>query len=100
MTVEITTFTKQCLDLIKGMKDHKCTEYRVNRKTAGRGGLLLVFCLMLSHMALAASEGDFFQDVGKMYVVTAVICVTFIGLCIYLVRLDRKISSLEEKLKR
>lgn len=48
--------------------------------------------------AIADNGQDFFQAIGKMYVVVAVIIILFIGLSIYLYRLDRKITKLEKKL--
>jgi CcmD family protein len=42
------------------------------------------------------SGEDFFQSIGKMYVVVAVLVIIFIGLVIYLARLDKKISNLEK----
>lgn len=39
---------------------------------------------------------DFFRNTGKIYVVVAVLVVIFIGIVIYLLRLDSKISQLEK----
>jgi CcmD family protein len=62
--------------------------------------LTLVLALVLHHELLAANGAqDFFQAIGKMYVVVAVILVIFIGLSLYLWRLDRRISQLEKKNK-
>jgi hypothetical protein len=47
--------------------------------------------------AMADNGQDFFQAIGKIYVVVAVIVILFIGLGIYLYRLDQKISKLEKK---
>jgi CcmD family protein len=44
------------------------------------------------------SGPDFFQQIGKMYVVVAVIVIIFLGLMSYLYRMDRKIFRLEKKL--
>ncbi len=54
-------------------------------------------CLFLwSESALAQNGGqDFFQAIGKMYVVVAVIIVLFLGLMGYLFSLDKRISKLE-----
>ena len=60
---------------------------------------LLVFAILsfVADSAYAAGEGaDFFQAVGKIYVVVAVIVVTFVGLAYYLYRLDRRIKTLED----
>jgi CcmD family protein len=42
---------------------------------------------------------DKMREDGSIWVVVAVVFVTFIGLAIYLFATDRKISKLEEKLK-
>lgn len=47
---------------------------------------------------LAQDGGDFMRSMGKMYVVVAVIVAIFIGIVIYLVSLDRKISKLENQI--
>lgn len=57
---------------------------------------VLPFLLFWSQPTWAQSGGqDFFQAIGKMYVVIAVIAVLFIGLMGYLVSLDKRISKLE-----
>ncbi|MBX2817343.1 MAG: CcmD family protein [Saprospiraceae bacterium] len=42
--------------------------------------------------------GDFFTNIGKIYVVVAVLLIIFLGLMIYLFRLDRKTQDLEKLL--
>ena len=61
---------------------------------------------------LASSLLTFAQDVaavematglrssGKIYVVVAVLVIIFIGIVIYLTRLDKKISKLEKEMKK
>ena len=62
-----------------------------------RGLLLFAILSSVSDSAYAAAAGaDFFQAVGKIYVVVAVIVVTFLGLAYYLYRLDRRIQTLED----
>ena len=63
--------------------------------------LLCSLLFTISPPMMKAAEGgqDFFQAIGKMYVVVAVILLIFIGLALYLFRLDRKISKLEDKQK-
>lgn len=41
---------------------------------------------------------DTMRSEGKIYVVVAIVLVIFIGLIIYLVMLDRKITQIEKKL--
>lgn len=47
---------------------------------------------------LAQDDMDFMRSMGKMYVVVAVIVAIFIGIVIYLVSLDRKITKLENQI--
>jgi len=41
-------------------------------------------------------EPDFMRSLGKMYVVIAVIIAIFIGIVIFLIFLDRRLSKLEQ----
>ena len=41
---------------------------------------------------------DFLRSIGKMYVVVAVIVVVFLGLALYLWRLDRRLTELENQI--
>ena len=49
-------------------------------------------------LLLAQNDTDFMRSLGKMYVVVAVIVAIFIGIVIYLVSLDRKITKLENQI--
>ncbi len=55
----------------------------------------LVISFLPFSLLLAQEETDFMRSMGKMYVVVAVIVAIFIGIVVYLVSLDRKISKLE-----
>jgi CcmD family protein len=41
---------------------------------------------------------DFLGSTGKIYSVVAVICAIFIGIAIFLIRLDRKLTKLENQI--
>jgi CcmD family protein len=43
---------------------------------------------------------DLMRSNGKIYVVVAVAATVMIGLIIYLISIDRKVSSIEKKLKK
>lgn len=65
--------------------------------------VLTFFACMFTLLSIAqpatAQQGaptDFMRSDGKIYVVVAVIVVIVIGLFIYLVNLDRKITKLEQ----
>ncbi len=49
-------------------------------------------------VALAQGNGDFMRETGKINVVVGVILLIFLGIVGYLVRLDRKLTSLEHQL--
>ncbi|MCU0348208.1 MAG: CcmD family protein [Saprospiraceae bacterium] len=50
-------------------------------------------------LAQQEQDTDFMRSMGKMYVVVAVILAIFIGIIIYLVHLDRKLTKLEDQIK-
>jgi hypothetical protein len=63
---------------------------------------LLAVCTFLTpFLAKAQDKGaemaDTMRSNGKIYVVLAVILTIFTGIIIYLIRLDRKISKLENR---
>ena len=60
---------------------------------------VLILILGFSGQIMAANGDDFFQAIGKMYVVVAIILIIFLGLSLYLWRIDRKLSQLENKSK-
>ena len=46
-----------------------------------------------------SSDGDFMSSIGKIYVVVAVIAAVFVGIVIFLIYLDRKLTKLEDQIK-
>ena len=62
--------------------------------------ILLSFFLVLCNYLLFAQEmATEMKSNGKIYVVVAVLVTIFIGILLYLVRLDRKITKLERETK-
>jgi CcmD family protein len=53
----------------------------------------------LHDIAAQNGEADFLRSMGKIYSVVAVIAVIFIGIFIFLFRLDRKLTKLENHIK-
>ncbi len=63
----------------------------------------LLFVMLLSVMTGTAQDrvdmADVMRSNGKIYVVVAVVGVVLIGLLLYLVTIDRKLSKIEKKMK-
>lgn len=60
---------------------------------------LLLLLMVLPYTASAESTiVDFLGNTGKIYSVVAVICTIFIGIAIFLIRLDRKLTKLENQI--
>ena len=47
-----------------------------------------------------AEEADFMRSTGKIYVVVAVIVAILVGLFFYLIRMDRKLTKLENQINQ
>ena len=59
-------------------------------------------CLLITVGAFAQDDvamADLMRSNGKIYVVVGVLMIIFLGLVIYMINLDRKISKLENKEK-
>jgi CcmD family protein len=57
--------------------------------------------LFLAPLILFAQEGqgqDFLRNIGKIYVVVAVIVIIFIGIVLFLFFLDRRIRKIENQI--
>ncbi|MDX1940694.1 MAG: CcmD family protein [Saprospiraceae bacterium] len=61
--------------------------------------LLLLLFISFSIQPASAQNADFMQSIGKMYVVVAVIAAIFIGIVVFLIYLDRKLTKLENQIK-
>jgi fluoride ion exporter CrcB/FEX len=61
------------------------------------------FVMLLATLSTFGSDGVEMADVmrsnGKIYVVVAVVAVVLIGLLLFMVSIDRKVSALEKKIK-
>lgn len=60
--------------------------------------LLAASCLQA--MAQTKPADDFMRSMGKMYVVVAVIVTVFLGIIVFLVYLDRKLTKFENQTKQ
>jgi CcmD family protein len=61
--------------------------------------LLPCFLLICNYILFAQSMANEMRSNGKIYVVVAVLVTIFIGIIIYLIRLDRKLTRLEKETK-
>lgn len=59
-----------------------------------RAFLLILLTVMVPGL-MKAESNDFLRSTGKIYSVVAVIAIIFIGIAIFLIRLDNKLSKLE-----
>ena len=69
-------------------------------KIINRVVILWAMFLLTTPIFAHGDNPDFFQAIGKMYVVIAVVALIFIGLAIYLIILDNKISKFEKRIKK
>ncbi|MBI5916827.1 MAG: CcmD family protein [Bacteroidetes bacterium] len=68
-------------------------------KATKKASTTLALSLFPFSFLLAQEDTDFLRSMGKMYVVVAVLAAIFIGIVIYLVYLDRKLTKLEDQIK-
>ena len=61
--------------------------------------LSVISFYMLILPSLFAQNQDFLRSTGKVYSVVAVILVIFVGIVIFLYRLDNKLTKLEKQIK-
>lgn len=56
--------------------------------------------LLFTISAAAQSTGgsDFLRSIGKIYVVVAVIVAVFLGIVVFLIYLDRRLTKLEDQI--
>lgn len=61
--------------------------------------LAVMTCSILPLRAAGTESLDFLRSTGKIYAVVAVIVIIFIGIVIFLFRLDNKLTKLENQIK-
>ena len=59
--------------------------------------IFTLFGLLLGAQVWAQDGSDLFTRSGKYYVVVTLLGIIFIGIVVYLIRLDLRIKKLEEK---
>jgi CcmD family protein len=61
---------------------------------------LLISAAALAQEAAPVEMADTMRSSGKIYVVVTVLLIIFVGIVIYLSRLDSKLSKIEKELKK
>jgi CcmD family protein len=61
--------------------------------------LSIIQIVCFSVLPAQSVSADFLRSTGKIYAVVAVIVVIFIGIIIFLFRLDHKLTKLENQIK-
>lgn len=59
----------------------------------------LLFLFISNGLLAQTGSTDFMRSMGKMYVVVAVILTIFIGIVLFLVFLDRRLTKIENQIK-
>ena len=59
--------------------------------------LMVTLCVQAQEQTAKTNFGETMRSNGRIYVVVAVMLTILIGLILYLVRLDRKISKIEKE---
>ncbi len=62
--------------------------------------VLITAPLMAQNPAETVEMADNFREDGKIYVVVAVVCAILVGIFVYLIGIDRKVSKLEKEIKK
>ncbi len=60
---------------------------------------LLCYFLLLSQWAMAQESQSMMESNGKIYVVLATVLAIYIGIMIFLLLIERKLSNLERQIK-
>lgn len=60
----------------------------------------LTITFLLCSTALMAGTEDFMRSTGKIYAVVAVLVVTFLGIIIYMIRVDKRIKKIEDQINK
>lgn len=74
--------------------------HKLNAMNKTRISLLVAFLSTITvSLSAQSNDVDFMRSTGKIYVVVAVIVAIFIGIVLFLLYLDRKLTKLENQIK-
>ncbi len=62
--------------------------------------LLFILCCLFSFAQESVEMADGMRAEGKIYVVVAVLVTILLGIILFLIMIDRKVSDIEKKLKK
>lgn len=79
---------------------HSLWQYKINMKLHIKFKLTLLFLLgFISNLLFAQTTDNPFYSNGKIYVVVTVISIIFVGIIVYLIRIDSRLRKTERELK-
>ncbi|MFN5091338.1 MAG: CcmD family protein [Bacteroidota bacterium] len=61
--------------------------------------ILIVFMSFISIFSASAANADFMRSIGKIYVVVGVMLLLFLGITLYLILIDRRLTKFENQIK-
>jgi len=61
--------------------------------------LLIVLMSIISIFSASAANADFMRSIGKIYVVVGVMLLLFLGITLYLILIDRRLTKFENQIK-
>ncbi|MFZ4376096.1 MAG: CcmD family protein [Saprospiraceae bacterium] len=61
--------------------------------------LLIVLMSFFSIFSASAANADFMRSIGKIYVVVGVMLLLFLGITLYLILIDRRLTKFENQIK-
>ena len=66
--------------------------------------IVFVLFIFLTNIIITASaqaeNADFMRSIGKIYAVVAVIVLIFLGIVLFLIYLERKLTKIENQIKK
>lgn len=81
----------------------KITTFGPAKSSSMKKHIFALTILQLLFTISAAAQGtggsDFLRNIGKIYVVVAVIVAVFLGIVVFLIYLDRRLTKLEDQIK-
>ncbi len=61
---------------------------------------MLLFLTCVTNINAQTESPDFMRSTGKIYVAIAVLVIIFVGIILFLINLDRKLTRLEKEIEK